>query len=204
MSQDVRLQLSALPPAKEESDALVVFVPQGEVTSSEFKDLDKQLGGALSKVLKQEKFQGKIGDQILYHSPNTLKARRVVVAGLGKKENFSEESFRRASATAAIAARNAACSKVSYVMPSKTKIAEEKVVRAIAEGAILGSYRYTKYKTREEDLDRAKVINTVSILASKKASFQKALDIAKLMTDATCFARDLVNEPPNTSASCSA
>jgi leucyl aminopeptidase len=197
MPHEVRLQLSQSTPAKEESDALVVFVPQGELSSSSFNQLDKIFGGSLSKVIKQEKFQGKIGEQILYHSSNAIQARRVIVSGLGKPENFSEESFRRAAASAAIVARNTASAKVSYTLPSKAKISEEKLVRAIAEGAILGSYRYTKYKTREEDLEPAKVINNVSVLAPKKASLQKALKTAKLMTDATCFARDLVNEPPN-------
>lgn len=197
MAQDIRLQISSASPASEDCDALVVFVPQEELTSSIFKDLDRRLGGALSKILRQEKFQGKVGDQILYHSSNSLRAARVIVAGLGKKENFSEETIRRASATAAIAARNAASARVSYTMPVGTKIPEDQVCRAIAEGAILGSYRFIKFKTREEEVDPAKAIQVVSLLASKKASLQKALKWAKLMADVTCFARDLVNEPPN-------
>ncbi|HSE40136.1 MAG TPA: leucyl aminopeptidase [Acidobacteriota bacterium] len=197
MSHDVQLQLSSLPSSKEETDALVVFLPQGEFTSPSFKELDKHLGGALLKIVNQEKFQAKLGDQIVYQSPNGLNAKRVILSGLGKKEKFSEETVRRAAASAAIAARNIASAKVSYILPAKTKFSEENLVRAIAEGAILGSYRYTKYKTKEEDLEPAKAIKTVSILAPKKTSLQKVLDAAKLATDATCFARDLVNEPPN-------
>ena len=88
MSHNVQLQLSSLPSSKEDTDALVVFLPQGETTSPAFKELDKQLGGSLSKIVNQEKFQGKIGDQIFYQSPNGLNARRVILSGLGKKEKL--------------------------------------------------------------------------------------------------------------------
>lgn len=197
MAQNIRLQISTSSPSTEDCDALVVFVPQGELETPTFKDLDRRLGGSLSKVLKQEKFQGKLGDQILYHSSNALRASRVIVAGLGKKENFSEETIRRASASAAVAARNSASTRVSYTLPAGSKVREELACRAIAEGAILGSYRFTKFKTREDEVEPAKEIQIISVLSSKKASNQKALNSAKLMADATCFARDLVNEPPN-------
>ncbi len=196
MAQNIRLQISTAAPASEDCDALVIFVPQGEFTTSTFKELDRRLGGSLSKVLKQEKFQGKLGDQILYHASNGIRAPRVIIAGLGKKEDFSEETLRRASAGAAVAARDSASTRVSYTLPVG-KVREDLACQAIAEGAILGSYRFTKFKTREDEAERSKEIQTISVLASKKTANQKALDSAKLMADATCFARDLVNEPPN-------
>src|SRR5262245_18825546 len=196
MAQDIRLQISTATPSTEDCDALVVFVPQGELTSSTFKDLDRRLGGSLSKVLKQEKFQGKLGDQILYHASNGIRAPRVIVTGLGKKENFSEETIRRAASVAAVAARGSASRRVSYTLPAG-RVREDLACRAIAEGAILGSYRFTKFKTREDEVEPSKEIQIISVLASKKGPNQKALDSAKLMADATCFARDLVNEPPN-------
>jgi leucyl aminopeptidase len=196
MAQNIRLQISSATPSTEDCDALVVFIPQGDLTSATFKDLDRRMSGSLSKVLKQENFQGKLGDQILYHSSNGTRAPRIIVAGLGKKENFSEETIRRASAGAAVAARSSASSRLSYTLPGG-KVREDLACRAIVEGAILGSYRFTKFKTREDEAEPSKEIQTISVLASKKAPNQKALDSAKLMADATCFARDLVNEPPN-------
>ena len=179
MAQNIRLQIGTATPAAEDCDALVVFVSQGEFTTSTFKDIDRRLGGSLSKVLKQEKFQGKLGDQILYHASNGIRAPRVIIAGLGKKEDFSEETLRRASAGAAVAARDSASTRVSYTLPVG-KVREDLACRAIAEGAILGSYRFTKFKTREDEAERIKRDSNNQRISFKESSKSKSIRFSEV------------------------
>jgi leucyl aminopeptidase len=198
MANITRLHLSGLSPEKESCDALILFAAEKDLSAFEtFRKVDRRIRKRLSALLVQEKFAGKIGDQIVYHATSGLRARRVVVVGVGKKDNFTEESLRRAAATGAAAARNAACSRVAFTAPEELKTGLESAIRAVAEGALLGSYRFIKFKTRQEEIEPEKRIDSISILASRNSANKRTLELAQIHAEATLFARDLVNEPAN-------
>jgi leucyl aminopeptidase len=198
MSLEIEVKLSQMKPWEESCDALVFFIPEKEQDYfSIFKDIDTRLNGALTSVLKEEYFQPKIGSVTVYHVSGGIAAKRVVLTSLGKWEDLSEESFRRASAVAANAARNVACARVAFALPSMRKIQEARLVEVVAEGALLGSYRYMKFKTKEEEIQPQKKIGRISILAGKNQANERAIRKAHLYAQATCMARDMVNEPPN-------
>ena len=198
MSFGIKVNLSSAKAWEQPCDALVLFVPEKEKDYfSIFKEVDQRLKGALTSVLKEEYFIPKIGSQIVYHVSEGLKAKRVILTSIGRIEDASEESFRRASAVASNAARNAACAHVAFALPASKKVKESRMVAVAAEGALLGCYRYLKYKTKEEEIQPKKKIAQVTILSGKNRTNQKAMDRAVIYVQATWLARDLVNEPPN-------
>jgi leucyl aminopeptidase len=180
-------------------DALVLYVPEKEKDYFPlFKEINKRMNGALSSVLKEEHFIPKIGSFIVYHASSGVKAKRVILVSVGKLEDMTEESFRRASAIGANAARNAACAHVAFALPGFPKIKEARMTEVITEGALLGCYRFIKFKTKEEEIQPKKRIEQMSILAAKNQANQTAISKAQTYAEATWMARDLVNEPPNT------
>jgi leucyl aminopeptidase len=198
MNFAIKLNLSPAKTWDESCDALVLFVPEKEKDHfAIFKEVDRRLNGVLSGLLKEEHFIPKIGSFIVYHVAEGLKAKRVILTSVGKIEDVSDESFRRASAVASSAARNAACSHVAFALPQHKKIKESRMVAVVAEGALLGCYRFLKFKTKEEEIQPKKRVERISILAAKNPANQKSVDRAVLFAEATYLARDLVNEPPN-------
>lgn len=198
MTLQIDVKISGTKAAEERCDALVLFVPEKDHFQFEVtREIDKKLKKALASVLKDEQFQGKGGDVLVYHGTQALKARRVILAGVGKSGALTGEQFRRASGAAAIAARNAACARVSFAVPDETTIGEGSLVYAITEGALLGSYRYTKFKTKEEEIEPGKRIEKISLITRKTSEIQEAISRAVLYADATYLARDLTNEPAN-------
>src|SRR3990172_9805595 len=189
-SQPAQVKISSARPYEERCDALILFVPQEKHEHFEvFRIVDQKLRNALSKLLKAEHFVGKIGETITYHTNNPQGPARVVLTGLGRLKDCSEEMFRRASGAAAIAARRAACSRVSYTMPSELNIQMERLLQAIVEGALLGSYRFLKFKTKEEEIEPEKKIDSVSVLTDSNSLSRGAMHRAELFAQATCFAR---------------
>src|SRR5262249_20182809 len=77
------------------------------------------------------------------------------------------------------------------------KMDQAVLARTIVEGALLAIYRFVKFKTREDEIEPGKRIDSISILAKKNPALQSAITLAEIYVDATCFARDLVNEPAN-------
>ena len=76
-------------------------------------------------------------------------------------------------------------------------VRKEKVVSAAVEGAVLGLYRYSPYKTvgREELQD----VQEMTIVPGPKdyALVRDEVQKTKIIADAVCFARDLVSAPAN-------
>src|SRR5262249_18438385 len=127
--RNINLRISESPAIREKCDALVIFVPDKSGTSESFTTIDRRLNQKLSSLLKQEHFQAKPGDTIVYHAGARIAAARVILTGLGKREKFSEDIIRRAAAAAALAARNAACGNLSYTLPLETGIARERLAQ---------------------------------------------------------------------------
>jgi len=198
MSLDIDVKISEAQPASERCDALVLFVSEGTKKQSDlFLAVDRKLKKALSGVLREERFQGKLGETILYHCHGGIAARNVVLTGIGKARDINEEMFRRASASAVQAARKAACGRVAFAVSATDKVDETSVSRSILEGALLGAYRFLKFKTKQEEIEPAKKIKSVTLLTHRTPAIKEAAERTRLFVDAACQARDLVNEPPN-------
>ncbi len=199
MSLDIDVKISEGQPASERCDALVLFVVERARKQSDlFQAVDRKLKKALSVVLKEERFQGKLGETILFHCRGGIGAKNVILTGIGKAVDINEEMFRRASASAIQAARKAACARVAFTVSAGDKVDPTSASRSILEGALLGAYRFLKFKTKQEDIEPAKKIKSVTLLAPKTPAIQEAAKLAHLFVDAAYRARDLVNEPPNT------
>lgn len=198
MIQEIHVSASGAAPEEVSGDALIVFVPEkGTEPFRDFRAIDQKLKKALSSVIKEERFQGKPGDSLVYHTSGHIRASRIILAGLGKKDKWNEEGFRRAAATGALAARNAAASRVVFSLPSETGVSIEAVAGAVVDGALLATYKFTKFKTSEDEIEPEKRIESIVLLADSPSAVHPAVSRSKLFAEATCFARDLVNEPAN-------
>ncbi len=137
---------------------------------------------------------GKADEVIKIPGTNT---RLLVFTGLGEsKSNFDNETLRRAAGAAARAL--AGSSSATFSLPAKKVDA----VGAIAEGALLGSYIFNKFRV-DSLSDRRPSLKSVTI-HSALAGDAKVKDAAKaeikraaIIGDYTSIVRDLINTPPS-------
>ena len=118
-------------------------------------------------------------------------ARILVFTGLGKaSSSYSDETLRRAAGAAARAL--AGNSSAAFSLPTKTVDS----VRAIAEGAGLGSYLFDQFRgsTKAEQKSPLKKITVHTKLAKKAAGVEVH---AQVITKYTTLVRDLINTPPS-------
>lgn len=165
--------------------------------------VDKALGGAISRLISRGEFEGKRGDTALLEGKGAVGAERVVVVGLGKKEKFDTDIIRLAAAASLNRAKTMKAQSVATVMHGAGAggIEPAEAVQAIAEGAILGLYKFDKYLTKDKkDTDRQKGIKELTIVIKEQkaaAAAKKGIAVGEIMAAAANRARDLVNEPPN-------
>ncbi|GAC1518702.1 MAG: leucyl aminopeptidase [Thermoleophilaceae bacterium] len=115
-------------------------------------------------------------------------SRRVIVAGLGKREEFDAERARVAAAAVLARASEIGTRSLSWAAP-----AGEGVAGALVEGTLLAAYRFSRYKsTPEPDENRLESLEVVAELDQSGAVEQ-----ARVRAQAQNAARDLQNLPGN-------
>jgi leucyl aminopeptidase len=183
------------------TDVLVCFgYEQEKAWSKAIRPLDKQLGGQLKDLRENGEFSGKANRTTLLHINGKLSAKRVLLVGLGKWETMTLERVRQAMGTAAKRASQVKAKGIACVMPDVPKSMNhlDNVAQAMAEGVILGDYRFTAYRTDPSE-DR-KTLQSCTLLAPTPASQTSVKTGAKrghVLGEATCFVRDMCNHPAN-------
>ena len=196
----MKLDVSAKSPAEAPGDILVLERYAGEERlSPEVRRIDLALGGLLSLALRDQRFEGRVGEIADLHTGGRLPAKRVLVVGLGSPADCTAEVVRRAAGAAARRGRDlGAASLLIPVLGARARgLGLAQRAQATGEGVLLGLYRFDRYKEKRNG-DRA--ISTVTLLVPTtrdRAAAQEGSRRAELGAEATTFARDLINEPAN-------
>ncbi len=180
------------------AEMLLVTLFQGEKElKGRLSWLDRILGGQIGRLLTSGEVRGQYKEFAMLHV-NGIGSQRVLLIGLGKREDLTLDRIR---SVVAIAARN--CRRIhakSLAVDSFTTygLSPRESARAIVEGVIMGLYKFTKYmseKTAEKYRDTIEELiiadSEQSNLPELKAGFSEGFVLAKN----TNLVRDLVNEP---------
>ena len=160
-----------------------------------FRALDRECSGELSRLLASQKFKPESGKTITLHL--TIRQKLTVVLVVGGDEKTGGilevlEGVRKVGASVAGQAQQVKASKVSMHVPHLSLSRSERLC-AFLEGLRLAEYRFTQYKSKDEDKPPA--IEDLCILQRGKLPVS-ALREAEVLSDATALARNLINTPP--------
>jgi leucyl aminopeptidase len=123
------------------------------------------------------------------HPPGT----RVLVAGLGKREDFDAERARVAAALAAKRAATLEAASLAWLLPETDHGAT--VAEGLVAGTILGGYRFDRFISRDPDDPPPPALESLTLLAP--AGLAEAAETARVCADAQNRARDLQSLPAN-------
>jgi leucyl aminopeptidase len=185
---------------QETAEVLVLLHCDGEGLKLEAAALDKQLGGHLAELLRLKEFEGKAGELLLVHTQGKASAKRLLLVGLGKRKDLRLDAFRQALASAAKRVRQAKVSAFAVAVPAgfPRGATALDVAQAMTEGAILGTYQFTEYRSdnggRPPDVERMTMYSAQRIqLRQLSEGVRRGVAAA----EATVFVRDLCNHPSN-------
>jgi leucyl aminopeptidase len=184
----------------ETTGALVLLHCEGEgLSQHDAAILDKTLGGGLHELLRSKEFEGKTTDVVLFHTHGKIPAKRLILVGLGKKHDLGLDQIRQALGHAVKRVRHAKADSFTVALPSIAPrgVSALDVAQAMAEGAILGSYHFTAYRS---DVQTGTAVRAMTILAPQKSQLQELAEGIRrgvATAEATAFVRDLCNHPSN-------
>jgi leucyl aminopeptidase len=159
-----------------------------------------------AKVLGTGEFKATLGETLLLHTPNGLKAERLLIIGLGKAKTLSVDEIRKGAGTAVRTLKTRSLRELAIAFPQDQALSDEHLenlpclllTRALVEGAELAEIDYETYKSDRKDTS----VHTLTLISSEaeqatRAEMQTGFDEGLVLAGAQNFTRALVNEPGN-------
>jgi len=188
----MRISHLSSPLTQTSADLIAIPVVQGRLEETPaVAELDGALGGVLVTAAKEEGFIGKADSRCVLHTHGKLPCKRVALFGMGEDKGLGEAplaSARHLGARVFKAADGLKAATIGLVPPALPTLDAGQVAAALGEGALLGGYRFERYKTK--DVEPSPVVE-LGLFGTGVADTLRA----DVVTTAVCVARDLVNEP---------
>jgi leucyl aminopeptidase len=141
----------------------------------------------LEALLDSGEAKGRFKHLALTH----VQGRRVILIGLGARDELDPERARVAAALAHRRARELATKTLCWVLPPG---AGGEIAEGLVQGTLLAAYRFSRYR-RTGDGDDSSEIERLLVTAADEVS--GAVERAVIVATAQNRARDLGNRPPN-------
>ncbi len=180
------------------TDMLVIPIFRGEkIKGGPFRRFDDEIGGVISEAIASEGFTGKARESFVIFAPPGAKARRVVLAGLGKKKELSAEKIRMAAGAAGKAVSPGKDRNMALAARRFPELEPFDCARAFAEGLGLSTYKFLEHKTSNNKKPPLKNLTLVVEDKSAAANWRSGAEEGWIFVEATNYARDLCNHPSN-------
>ncbi|HEX5037770.1 MAG TPA: leucyl aminopeptidase [bacterium] len=177
-------------------DLIGLGVASQGLATSLGRDLDRRLGGSLSKIIKAEEMKGKVGETRLVATLGKVGAQNVLLLGLGDPQDADQaaEILRKAAARLVKNGNRLRAKTVALedADPLRKKAAAATRGQAVAEGAVMASYTFDVYKKPPK-----KTVQTVVVLSADGTKVAAGFRKGSTYADATNLARTLINIPAN-------
>ena len=177
---DIRLEPKKL--GEVDSDALVVIGFDGTPPDVAAADQIKEL-------YDSGEFSGKALEIAILHRAGVLKAKRLVLAGGGKRDKFDAAELRKLTGAMVRALKSKGIHSITLALDDSFR--SDDFAAAAVEGAVLADLENDRYKT--DPKKNEKRVDSFSVLGGSQA----AIDRGRVLAEAQNFTRDLANEPAN-------
>ncbi len=181
------------------ADVLVLGIFEDDKNLNEYQSaVDNKLGLLISDYfIKKEDFGAKFNQTISSQTFLKIPSSKVMLVGLGKKKQFSEQKMIELGSS---------LHKVLNKMPNTKNVAIElfgtslkgfdaqKYTKCLAQGMLISSYDFDKYKSKKEESKLKKIKILINDSINEKEA-KLGLNKAQIINDSMNFAKDLVNEP---------
>jgi len=174
----------------EDNSLLVGFFKENPDLSDELKKFDSD--NTISSFIKDNNFKAEKGEVKSVYINKKIK--NIALVGLGEKDKFNLDVLSSVIAEISKKLRDSGNKSFSVFLNSfnNGKIKNEDVVEKITLCSLMALYKFTKYKTKD---DNGKKINQITLLSN--GNFDDEIKYSTIVADAVNKTRDLINSPPN-------
>ncbi len=184
-------------PEKLAVDCIIVGVFEGSKITNAAKMIDAASNKAIASVLKSGDMQGKLCATLVLHGVTGIAAKRVMLLGLGKQEEYSEKNYRQA-VRAAVKALPKGVITAGFVLNDiemQTTDTQSKVAQ-LSEVILDATYQVNAVKQKKaEPINLAKI--SIVVDKTENSIAEAGLKHGLAIGEGVNLAKDLGNLPPN-------
>lgn len=175
------------------TDCLVIGAFE-EQLSDDAKSLDKALNGKLTKLLESGDISGKAGEILSLIDLDGIKAKRLVIVGLGKKEKFSLDGLRKAVLAVTRWAKATPVKTLTFSLLQQCKIKETSIATLIQ---VMGDALY-QFAAPKKEAVKALDLQSITVLdANADQTVKNAVAYGQALVNGMSLTKDLANMPAN-------
>ena len=196
------MRITFAKPAKIARGAVVTGVAADRKMPKAAADLDRASGGALGRAMEASRFQGKKGEILEVLAPAGLGASRVLLVGMGDPEKLGERDLEDMGGSALTRLNRVGESEATLLVNAgrgggkgKGAAAAERAAR-YAYGALLASYRFDRYRTKEPK-EKKPSLKKLTVMVGESTEAKRLYGELEKVAGGVFLTRDLVSEPAN-------
>ena len=180
-----------------------IVVPHFENTdklNGSANKLDTLLNQSISKLIADAEVTGKVSETTTLYTYGAIKAKKILLVGLGSIENCDLETIRTVFGKLTSNIKVKAINKSLICLDSQTisKLPQNQnknqFIQAVVEGLILGAYEFTKHKSDENNKQTDLFLH---FNQDEISEVNKVISDARIISNAVNLCRNLANEPSN-------
>jgi len=191
-------QIKGADPHKHPCKALILGCFEDDVSDPLFARINKAMGGFLDTLCLQKEFSGKQNKTRMIHTLGKMPAERLVLVGIGKRRDLSQDRIRQGAGSAMQALRGTGIKGCATLLHMAGE-GDNGILQATVEGAALGGYGFSQYKTKSEDKNGIEEVEVLFPPGSSVEMAERVVADAQTLCEAVLFVRDLVSQPGNVS-----
>ncbi len=154
--------------------------------------LDVAVPPLVRALLASGDFAGRALETAILH-PAAGRVRRVLLVGIGPRDSLTSQRVRQVAATLARRATDLGARRVVVELPDARVLNPAIAAQAFAEGAVMGSHRFDRYRAARKTAEpRIEIVPPSRDLAP---AVRAAIALGLVVGRAVCLARDLANTP---------
>ncbi len=192
---DMEIHLTFDAPEQLETQALAVVVFDKENPFAPRVEKSGPLRKLVQDAIDAGELSGKPYETALFHRPEGLKARRLLLLGGGKRERFGPVELRRAAGAATRFLKSKSVTEFAFLLDGG--LADAESAAAVVEGAIVAEFESDRYKTDKKEEKRIARLTLAGAERAAESALAETVRRSRILAEAQNFARELINEPSN-------
>ncbi|MDD9948962.1 MAG: leucyl aminopeptidase [candidate division Zixibacteria bacterium] len=188
-----------------DTTVIIGLFKEERLEESDATVMESALHRYLRDVLALGDFKGEDQEVAVLYPLGQAPPGRVILVGLGSRDEFSLETARCASGIAVRRALKLGVSELSITVhgpgapdgPNAPGFELRDCAQATVEGLLLGAYRYDDFKTGDEDRPGLESVAVVTPQRAQAYEIRDGIEDGQISAEGTTLARDLSNAPGN-------
>jgi leucyl aminopeptidase len=198
----MRVQIAAGDVTKIKADSLIIPIARrGEAPNrlpQGLSGIDRRMGGRLSDALATGDFGAGVADRLVIYGPRDGDITRCILLGQGESKAIDADGLRALGGRVGREAGRPNVGRVALVVPAGVGLSPERSASLLAEGAVLGAYKFDRYKTAAKKAKASRTLRIVYVrklksIANLRTKVKRTVQVA----ESQLLSRNLSNEPPN-------